>query len=137
MEDVRSATEEPSGDASALRKRKAAKASSRGVANLTPEQLAKKRANGKKRKTCECCVLFRLTVFTCLDREAQRNIRERTKRQIETLERKIEELTNQKPYQELQAVVREKEAVERENVEIKKKLASVIETLRHIIGNGM
>ena len=48
--------------------------------NLTPDQLAKKRAN---------------------DREAQRAIRERTKGQIEGLERKIQELTSQQPYQEV------------------------------------
>ncbi|OAQ88741.1 BZIP transcription factor [Purpureocillium lilacinum] len=86
---------------------------SRGVANLTPEQLAKKRAN---------------------DREAQRAIRERTKNQIETLERRIRELTNLKPYQELQAVVRAKEAVERENAEIKRQLANIVGLLNPIIG---
>ena len=50
------------------KKRRTAGSSSRGVANLTPDQLAKKRAN---------------------DREAQRAIRERTKNTIEQLERKI------------------------------------------------
>ncbi|RAL61740.1 hypothetical protein DID88_002806 [Monilinia fructigena] len=49
------------------------KSTGRGVANLTPEQLAKKRAN---------------------DREAQRSIRQRTKLQIETLETRIRDLTN-------------------------------------------
>ncbi|KAI1269814.1 hypothetical protein F5Y18DRAFT_110933 [Xylariaceae sp. FL1019] len=87
---------------------------SRGVANLTPEQLAKKRAN---------------------DREAQRAIRERTKNQIETLEKKIEDLTSQRPYQELQRVIREKEAVERENEEIKSRLASVISLLQPYLSN--
>lgn len=70
------------------------------------------------------------------DREAQRNIRERTRRQIETLEKRIEELTNQKPYQELQVVICAKEAVEKENVEIKQQLANVIQTLRSIVGRG-
>lgn len=71
-----------------------------------------------------------------IDREAQRNIRERTRRQIETLEKRIEELTNQKPYQELQAVIRAKEEVERENAEIKQQLAVIIKTLQSIVGNG-
>ncbi|KAL7799843.1 hypothetical protein V8C37DRAFT_365676 [Trichoderma ceciliae] len=91
-------------------------AGSRGVANLTPEQLAKKRAN---------------------DREAQRAIRERTKNQIERLERRIHELENQKPYQDLQVVVRAKEAVQAENVEIKRRLASIIGMLQPLVGpNG-
>lgn len=77
---------------------------SRGVANLNPDQLAKKRAN---------------------DREAQRAIRERTKGQIEGLERRIQELIAQKPYQELQHAVRQKEIVEAENEEIKRRLISI------------
>ncbi|KHN98237.1 uncharacterized protein MAM_03998 [Metarhizium album ARSEF 1941] len=96
-------------------KRKKKGPGSRGVANLTPEQLAKKRAN---------------------DREAQRAIRERTKNQIEALERRIRELTNQKPYQDLQAVVRAKEAVEQENADIKRQLACVIGVLRPIVGSS-
>ncbi|KAI0096530.1 hypothetical protein F4814DRAFT_434986 [Daldinia grandis] len=86
----------------------------RGVANLTPEQLAKKRAN---------------------DREAQRAIRERTKNQIETLERRIRELTSQQPYQELQAAIRAKEAIEAENAEIKGRLASVLSLIQPILSN--
>lgn len=93
--------------------RTAVAGSSRGVANLTPEQLAKKRAN---------------------DREAQRAIRERTKNQIETLERKIRELTSQQPYQELQHVLRQKELVEAENVDIKKRLASVLSLIQPVMG---
>jgi FtsZ-binding cell division protein ZapB len=89
-------------------------AGGRGVANLTPEQLAKKRAN---------------------DREAQRAIRERTKNQIEALERRIEELTSQQPYQELQAVIRAKEAVEKENAEIKRRLAGIIGMLQPLVGS--
>jgi hypothetical protein len=88
---------------------------SRGVANLTPEQLAKKRAN---------------------DREAQRAIRERTKGQIETLERRIQELTSQQPYQELQHAIRQKELVEAENEDIKKRLASALSILQPIVGGN-
>lgn len=99
----------PTGNGSSVssgsaKRRRTSTTGSRGVANLTPEQLAKKRAN---------------------DREAQRAIRERTKTQIESLERKIQELTSQQPYQELQQVIRQKELVEAENDDIKKRLASV------------
>jgi len=87
---------------------------SRGVANLTPEQLAKKRAN---------------------DREAQRAIRERTKNQIEGLEKKIRDLTQQQPYQELQHVMRQKELVEAENADIKKRLSSVLSLIQPILGH--
>ena len=87
--------------------------SSRGVANLTPDQLAKKRAN---------------------DREAQRAIRERTKNQIENLERRIRELTSQQPYQELQHVLRQKELVEAENADIKKRLVTVLSLIEPILG---
>ncbi|KAG5984414.1 hypothetical protein E4U55_004876 [Claviceps digitariae] len=97
------------------KKRKKTGTASRGVANLTPEQLAKKRAN---------------------DREAQRAIRERTKNQIDALERRIEELTKLKPYQELQAVLRAKEAVERENAEIKRQLAGIMNVLKPIVGTA-
>ncbi|KAI3398773.1 hypothetical protein diail_8640 [Diaporthe ilicicola] len=94
------------------KKRKSAAPGSRGVANLTPEQLAKKRAN---------------------DREAQRAIRERTKMTIENLESRIRELTSQQPYQELQAALRAKEAVEAENADIKRRLASVISMIQPLI----
>ena len=93
-----------------LKKRKAP--SARGVASLTPDQLAKKRAN---------------------DREAQRAIRERTKSQIESLERQIRDLTAQQPRQELQVVIREKQAVEAENAEIRKRLASVLAIIQPIV----
>ncbi|KAH8677434.1 hypothetical protein BX600DRAFT_430782 [Xylariales sp. PMI_506] len=86
--------------------------SSRGVANLTPEQLAKKRAN---------------------DREAQRAIRERTKNQIENLENKIKELTSQQPYVELQAVIRAKEAVEAELADLKGRMASIMSLIQPIL----
>ncbi|KAK8107709.1 uncharacterized protein PG998_009722 [Apiospora kogelbergensis] len=84
----------------------------RGVANLTPEQLAKKRAN---------------------DREAQRAIRERTKNQIEALEKKIRELTSQQPYQELQAVIRAKEEVEAENADLKNRMASIVSLIQPVL----
>lgn len=95
------------------RKRKAPSSGSRGVASLTEEQLAKKRAN---------------------DREAQRAIRERTKQQIENLERRIQELTSQQPYQELQAVIRQKDAIQAENDEIRRRLASIMSIIQPIVG---
>jgi TolA-binding protein len=94
-------------------KKRKATYSARGVASLTPEQLAKKRAN---------------------DREAQRAIRERTKAQIESLERQIQELTSQQPYQELQTVIRQKDAIQAENDEIRRRLASVLSIIQPIIG---
>lgn len=118
-EDANSPGGPSSSDANANKKRRTTTGgggggtSSRGVANLTPDQLAKKRAN---------------------DREAQRAIRERTKNQIENLERKIRELTSQQPYQELQHVLRQKETVEAENVEIKKRLSSVLGLIQPILG---
>lgn len=110
VQDV-AATSHPN-DAPNDKKRKTP-STSRGVSSLTPEQLAKKRAN---------------------DREAQRAIRERTKAQIEGLERRIEELTSQQPYQELQAVLRQKELVQAENEEIKKRLASILSIIQPILG---
>jgi len=105
----------PNGSTPAVKKRRASTTGSRGVANLTPEQLAKKRAN---------------------DREAQRAIRERTKGQIETLEKRIEALTAQQPYQELQHALRQKEIVEAENEDIKKKLASALSILQPLPGGS-
>ncbi|KYK61159.1 hypothetical protein DCS_02300 [Drechmeria coniospora] len=138
--------------------------SSRGVANLTPEQLAKKRATGRLLPSPRPGpVMARDDVpplraddgrdamlrpyasvprprpsadSTDADREAQRAVRERTRNQIETLERRIQELTSLDPYQELQAVVRSKEAVEKENAAIKRQLASVVGILNPIIGAG-
>lgn len=99
---------------SSSRKRKASTTGSRGIASLTPEQLAKKRAN---------------------DRDAQRAIRERTKHQIETLEQKIWELQCQQPYQELQHVLRQKEAVEAENAEIKTRLTSILNLVQPLLAD--
>lgn len=89
--------------------------SARGVANLTPQQLERKRAN---------------------DREAQRAIRERTKQQIDRLNDKIRELESAQPYRDLQAVITQKEAVEAENVEIKRQLAQFINIFRSYIPGG-
>lgn len=110
----------PSSNAGAKKRRTASTSTpgggSRGVANLTPDQLAKKRAN---------------------DREAQRAIRERTKTQIEGLERRIQELTSQQPYQELQHALRQKDVIEIENEAIKKRLATAVSILQPLIaGNG-
>ncbi|KAH5423322.1 hypothetical protein HBI23_205770 [Parastagonospora nodorum] len=85
---------------------------SRGVANLTPEQLARKRAN---------------------DREAQRAIRERTKNQIDRLNQRIRDLENQQPYHDLQVVLREKEAVQAENADIRKRLHGVMTLIQPIL----
>ena len=107
----------PSGDhvaaeAQISKRRRTSGPGSRGVNNLTPEQLAKKRAN---------------------DREAQRAIRERTKGQIEALEKKIQDLTSQKPYQELQDALRQKELVEAENADIKRRMAAIQSLVQPIL----
>src|SRR5690242_17869490 len=94
----------------AVKKRRTA--TSRGVANLTPEQLARKRAN---------------------DREAQRAIRERTKTQIDRLNQRIRDLESQQPYHDLQLVLREKEAVQAENADIRKRLESVVSIIQPIL----
>jgi len=84
----------------------------RGVRHLTAAQLAKKRAN---------------------DRESQRAIRERTKRQIETLESRVKELESGEAYQRLHAIVKEKEALQAENDEIRTRLTSVLSILQPIV----
>lgn len=109
------------GNGSNKRKRTAAPAnnaagastSSRGVANLTPEQLERKRAN---------------------DREAQRAIRERTKQQIERLNERIRELESSQPYRDLQAVIAQKDAVQAENDEMKRQLASFMAVFQRYMG---
>ncbi|KAK4226437.1 AP-1-like transcription factor [Podospora fimiseda] len=93
-------------------KRRKAAPGTRGVANLTPEQLAKKRAN---------------------DREAQRAIRERQRQKIEQYEREIQELRAQPPYQELQAVTRQKQAAEAELAEVKAVLKGIMAMVQPII----
>ncbi|KAK3110393.1 hypothetical protein LTR53_015361 [Teratosphaeriaceae sp. CCFEE 6253] len=92
------------------KKRKASGApGSRGVANLTPDQLAKKRAN---------------------DREAQRAIRERTRNTIANLEQRIRELESQQPFQELQRAITERDTAQRECEELRHRLA----TVAHVVG---
>lgn len=81
------------------------------MANLTPEQLAKKRAN---------------------DREAQRAIRERTKNTIENLERRIKELESQQPFQELQKVAQERDRALQECEDLRRKLT----TITNVISSG-
>ncbi|KAK3683595.1 hypothetical protein B0T22DRAFT_443623 [Podospora appendiculata] len=97
--------------ASTVRKRNQG-TSSRGVASLTPEQLAKKRAN---------------------DREAQRAIRERQKLRTEHYEREIRELKSQQPYLELQHALRQKSAVEAELAQVKLRLASIVALIEPIL----
>ncbi|KAF2873770.1 hypothetical protein BDV95DRAFT_627593 [Massariosphaeria phaeospora] len=94
------------------KKRRTAGSSSRGVANLTPEQLARKRAN---------------------DREAQRAIRERTKGQIDRLNQRIHELESQQPYRDLQLVLRDKEVVEAENADLRKRLEGVAALVQPVL----
>ncbi|KAH8698506.1 putative bZIP transcription factor [Talaromyces proteolyticus] len=95
------------------RKRKAASNSTlRGVANLTPEQLARKRAN---------------------DRQAQRAIRERTKAQIEALEQRVRDLSSQQPYQDLQKLVAEKDTILAENEDIRRRLSTVMGILHPLL----
>lgn len=102
----------PSAAVNANKKRRASgQPGSRGVANLTPEQLAKKRAN---------------------DREAQRAIRERTKSTIDTLERRISELESQQPFQELQRVKQERDRALAECEELRRRLGVV----RDVIGGS-
>lgn len=103
----------PSQQPQAKRRRTSGQPSSRGVANLTPEQLARKRQN---------------------DREAQRAIRERTKQQIERLNNRIRELESQQPYHELQMALRAKEAVQAENDDIRRRLSSVMSLIQPILG---
>lgn len=102
----------PATQQSAKRKR-TGNVSSRGVANLTPEQLARKRAN---------------------DREAQRAIRERTKSQIERLNQRIRELESAQPFHDLQVVLRQKEALQAELDDIKRRLSSIMTIIQPILG---
>ncbi|KAK3676047.1 hypothetical protein LTR78_004239 [Recurvomyces mirabilis] len=92
-------------EATSNKKRKTSGApGSRGVANLTPEQLSKKRAN---------------------DREAQRAIRERTRNTIQNLEQRIRELESQQPFQELQRALSERDNALRECEDLRRRLAGV------------
>ena len=104
-----------SGDGQPSKKRRTG-ANSRGVANLTPEQLARKRAN---------------------DREAQRAIRERTKNQIDALNRRIQDLESQQPYHDLQLVLREKDQVLAELQDVRKRLESIVSIATPALRNGL
>lgn len=94
------------------RKRKLNSTSARGVANLTPDQLAKKRAN---------------------DRQAQRAIRERTKTHIEALEQQVRDLSSQKPFLDLQAAVQHNERVRSENRELRQGLKAAMEIIQPLL----
>lgn len=97
------------------KKRRTQSSSARGVANLSVEQLARKRAN---------------------DREAQRAIRERTKTQIDGLKQRIRDLESQRPYHDLQLVLRDKDAVVAENADMKKRVESVLAILQPMVVRG-
>ncbi|PLB35034.1 bZIP transcription factor [Aspergillus candidus] len=95
------------------RKRKLNSMSARGVANLTPDQLAKKRAN---------------------DRQAQRAIRERTKSHIDALELQVRELSSQKPFLDLQSALKQNEAIQAENREIRRSLKAMMDIIQPLVG---
>jgi hypothetical protein len=97
---------------SAGRKRKLTSTSSRGVANLTPDQLAKKRAN---------------------DRQAQRAIRERTRGHIEALEQQVRDLSSQKPFLDLQAAVQHNERIRSENRELRQGLQAAMDIIQPLL----
>lgn len=98
--------------ATAGRKRKLNNLSARGVANLTPDQLAKKRAN---------------------DRQAQRAIRERTKTHIDALEQQVRDLSSQKPMLDLQAAMKRNEAALEENRELRQGLKAAMDIIRPLL----
>lgn len=94
------------------RKRKLNSTSSRGVANLTPDQLAKKRAN---------------------DRQAQRAIRERTKGHIEALEQQVRDLSSQKPFLDLQAAIQHNERIRSENRDLRQGLKAAMDIIQPLL----
>ncbi|KAE8153843.1 hypothetical protein BDV25DRAFT_168133 [Aspergillus avenaceus] len=105
-------TPAPDNGGPAGRKRKLNSTSARGVANLTPDQLAKKRAN---------------------DRQAQRAIRERTKAHIDSLEQRVRELSSQKPFLDLQAALKQNEAIQSENREIRQGLKAIMDIIQPLV----
>ncbi|PIG79251.1 bZIP transcription factor [Aspergillus arachidicola] len=111
--DADAETPAPDTGGPAGRKRKLNSSSARGVANLTPEQLAKKRAN---------------------DRQAQRAIRERTKAHIDSLEHRVRELSSQKPFLDLQAALKQNEAIQAENRDIKQGLKAIMDVIQPLVG---
>ena len=100
------------GPITAGRKRKLNSTSSRGVAHLTPDQLAKKRAN---------------------DRQAQRAIRERTRTHIEALEKQVRDLSSQKPFLDLQATIKQNERLRAENQELRQGFRAVMDIIRPLL----
>ncbi|KAJ5091512.1 hypothetical protein NUU61_006382 [Penicillium alfredii] len=100
---------------SAGRKRKLNSTSARGVANLTPDQLAKKRAN---------------------DRQAQRAIRERNKGHIEALEQQVRDLSSQKPFLDLQAALRQNENTRSENRELRQGLKAAMDIIQPLLAKS-
>ncbi|KAJ8067356.1 hypothetical protein OCU04_004709 [Sclerotinia nivalis] len=92
-------------DKKAGEKKRASRVGSRSVSKLSAAQLARKRAN---------------------DREAQRNIRLRTKEHIERLEARVEELTNGRHNEvELEEARRRNEALELEVRQLSEDLAQL------------
>lgn len=86
--------------------------SSRGVANLTPEQLAKKRAN---------------------DREAQRAIRERTKKEFERLNEEIRQLREQDEHKELGRLRLERDEARKEIEDMKRRIGVAFNTIGSVL----
>ncbi|KAF2862554.1 hypothetical protein K470DRAFT_255839, partial [Piedraia hortae CBS 480.64] len=98
------------------RKRPRAAPGSRGVANLNPEQLEKKRAN---------------------DREAQRAIRKRTKATIEGLTNRIQELERQQPFQEIQRLTRERDQALQRCEALQQKLSELAQATSQVGPGGL
>ncbi|KAH0558471.1 hypothetical protein GP486_004867 [Trichoglossum hirsutum] len=134
------AADDPSLMKTGAKRRREPGTSTRGVANLTPEQLeVRSCGRGAKEPSAGRDWVWKLTHRhnyqrkRANDRDAQRAIRERTKTQIETLERQIQDLTSQKPYQELQHALREKKRVQAENEDIRRRLQSIISIIQPIL----
>jgi len=93
-------------------KRRASRAGTRSVATLTPEQLARKRAN---------------------DREAQRSIRQRTRDHIESLEQRIRDLSRDRQDE------RNIDEIQRRNEELEeelKRLKDILHALEEDMGSS-
>jgi len=109
------------GGAPPNKKRKTAGAahSGRAVANLTPEQLSKKREH---------------------DKLAQRNIRERTRTRIDELERLVEQLRSDNggdgQHEELERVRRERDGLAEENREMKRRIEWMFRIMRPFLDLG-
>lgn len=105
------------------RRRPSGAPGSRGVANLSAEQLAKKVITSLHMLIADQSLTS--IVKRANDREAQRAIRERTRNTIEALERRIRELESQQPFQELQRVVVERDRALAECEELRRRLGAV------------